>query len=82
MKIEDFSEWPNIDKKFSTKKTVKVALQINGKTKDIEEMDSNLSEKAAIELGQKNSKISKNISDKKIFKTIFVKNKVINFLVK
>ena len=45
-------------------------------------MDSNLSEKAAIELGQKNSKISKNISDKKIFKTIFVKNKVINFLVK
>ena len=39
----------------------------------IEEMDSNLSEKAAIELGQKNSKISKNISDKRIFKTILLK---------
>ena len=69
-------------KNFPQRRQSKVALQINGKTKDIEEMDSNLSEKAAIELGQKNSKISKNISDKKIFKTIFVKNKVINFLVK
>ena len=82
MNIKDFSEWPKIDEKFKFKNKVKVALQINGKTKDVVEMNSDLEEKEAIEIGQKNVKVTKSIINKKIIKVIFVKNKVINFLIK
>ena len=41
-----------------------------------------LSEKEAINESKRIEKIEKNLSGKEIFKVIFVKNKIINYLIK
>ena len=47
---------------------------------EIIEVEKDLNEIEAIELSKKNDRINKNLSNKKIVRTIFVKNKIINYL--
>jgi hypothetical protein len=42
----------------------------------------NLSEKDLVIESKKNAKIKKNLIDKKIIRTIYVKNRIINYLIK
>ena len=73
--------WPKFNEQLMKKLDVKIAVQINGKTKEIIEAEKDLNEAQAIELSKKNDKISKNLLNKKISRTIFVKNKIINYLI-
>ena len=75
-------KWPELDEKLIQKKKVKIAIQINGKTREIIEIEKDLLEDAAIEESKKSKKVMRNLDNKKIFKTIFVKNKIINYLIK
>ena len=75
-------KWPEIDQKFILNEKIKIAVQINGKTKEIIEVKKDLDEKNAINESMKNIKIYDNLKNKKIKKTIFVKNKIINYLLK
>ena len=75
-------KWPEIDQKFILNEKIKIAIQINGKTKEIIEVKKDLSEKDAINESKKNIKIYDNLKNKEIIKTIFVKNKIINYLLK
>ena len=59
-----------------------MAVQINGKTRDVIEVEENLSEEKIILINKKNAKINKNLAEKNVKKVIFVKNKIINYLVK
>ena len=61
---------------------VKFAVQINGKTRDILTLNNNLTQNQIELKVQENDKLKKFFEDKKIIKTIFVKNKIINFLIK
>ncbi len=82
-KIGDKStNWPKIDKDFESKQLVKFAIQINGKTREVIDLEMNLTEKEVVIASKKSDKIKKNLSNKTIMKTIFVKNKIINYLVK
>ena len=82
-KLDDKKEtWPEIDKKFKIKQLVKFVVQINGKTREVIEIQKDLPETHAAEISKKNDKIKKNLSGKKIIRTIFVKNKIINYLTK
>ena len=49
---------------------------------EIIEIKKDLSEKDAINQSKTNDKVKKSIVGKKIIKTIFVKNKIINYLLK
>jgi leucyl-tRNA synthetase len=73
--------WPKINDKLPLNEMIKIAVQINGKTRDIIEVKINLDEKNAINESQKYKKINDNLKNKKILRTIFVKNKIINYLV-
>ena len=77
---KDDNIWPKYDEQLIKKQSVKIAIQINGKTKEIIEVEKDLNEIEAIELSKKNDRINKNLSNKKIVRTIFVKNKIINYL--
>ena len=77
---KDDNIWPKYNKQLIKKQSVKIAIQINGKTKEIIEVEKDLNEIEAIELSKKNDRINKNLSNKKIVRTIFVKNKIINYL--
>ena len=75
---KSITEWPKVDKNVGEE--IKLAVQINGKTRDIVSIKKDLNEKQVISLVSKSSKISKYLSDGKIVKTIFVKNKIINYI--
>ena len=78
--INELSSWPFVDKKIKIKEKVKIAIQINGKTKQIIEISKDLEEKEIFN-EFKNEKVYQQLTNKKIIKTIFVKNKIINYLI-
>ena len=75
-------EWPIIDKKYLVENNIKVVVQINGKKRSIIESKIDIDEKELIQKIEKDSKTSKYLENKKIFKSIFIKNKLINLIIK
>jgi leucyl-tRNA synthetase len=74
--------WPKINKEMLKDQKIKMAIQINGKTKKVIEVRKNLTEKELLAETMKVDNINKFLKDKKIFKTIYVKNKIVNYLIK
>jgi leucyl-tRNA synthetase len=79
---KETDKWPEVDSSLVLNEKIKIAIQINGKTREIIEIKKDLDEKNAIYESRKTKKIIDNLEGKKIIKTIFVKNKIINYLVK
>ena len=73
------NNWPKIEK--NAVEEIKLAVQINGKTRDILTVKINLDEKELNKTIISKSKANKYIENKKVIKTIFVKNKIINYIV-
>ena len=78
---KNIDKWPVIDRKSISNQKIKIAVQINGKTREIIKIDENLSEKDVVIESKKNDKIKKNLKEKKIIRIIYVKNKIINYLI-
>ena len=74
--------WPEIDKTKLLSEKVTIAIQINGKTKEVVKVKKDLDEKNVINETKKIKKIKENLMNKEIIKIIFVKNKIINYLIK
>ena len=72
--------WPIEDVR--NKNKLKIAVQINGKTKEVIELDDGLSKDVVLELIKKNKKIRKNLVDKSIVREIYVPGKIVNFVIK
>ena len=82
LNCKNLNQWPKIDKNIIESIKVKMVVQINGKTRDVLDIKRNLDE-AKVNILVKNSiKAKKYITDKTIIKTIFVKNKIINYIIK
>ena len=79
---ENIDKWPEINQSLLKNNKVNIVIQINGKTRNVMEMKKNLDKKAVIELTKKNEKIDKFLLNKKIEKTIFVENRLINFVIR
>ena len=79
---KETDKWPEVNSTLVLNEKIKIAIQINGKTREIIEIKKDLDEKNAIYESKKTKKIIDNLEGKKIIKTIFVKNKIINYLVK
>ena len=80
LKCKDTGKWPIADKSKILNK-INLVVQVNGKTRDIVEIDKDLEEIAVHKIITENQKIKKFINDKKIARTIFIKNKIINLLI-
>jgi leucyl-tRNA synthetase len=79
---KNINVWPAFDSGLSVEEKIKIAIQINGKTKEIIEIKKDLDEKNVINETKKIKKINDQLSKAEIKKTIFVKNKIINYLIK
>ena len=64
------------------KKIAKIAIQINGKTRRVIDIFKDTSEREINKLILKDPKLKKYFSETKVIKTIFVKNKIINYIIK
>ena len=74
------NNWPKVDKNLIDEK-IKLPVQVNGRTRDIIDINKNMSQKDIDKIILKNSKAKKFITNKKIIKTIFIKNKIINYII-
>ena len=72
--------WPKIEETLDS--DVKLAVQINGKTRDIITIKKDTIESDIYQVVMENSKTKKYLNNKTISKTIFVKNKIINYIIR
>jgi len=66
----------------SKKSSYGMVIQVNGKTKDVIFLDHTPEEKALFDILKNNNKIQKIIKNKKIIRTIYVPNRILNILIK
>tara|TARA_B100000575_G_C23026436_1_gene591053 strand:+ start:26 stop:925 length:900 start_codon:yes stop_codon:yes gene_type:complete len=81
LKCKDVNKWPEINLKVIEDSNVNMVIQINGRTRDVINIKKDLNEKEIFHIIENSSKAKKYIIDKKISKTIFVKNKIINYII-
>ena len=77
---KDADVWPKIKNNIINE--VKIAIQINGKTRDVVNAKKDIEEQRMRNIVEKESKAFKFIENKKILKIIFVKNRIINYIIK
>ena len=82
LKCKEVNKWPTINKKALENANINMVIQINGRTRDVLNITKNLSENEIENLIRRDSKAKKYLIDKKIIKTIYVKNKIINYIIK
>jgi len=70
-----------IDENVSKKNKVRIAIQINGKTKEIIEIDDKLDKEKILNLVRHNEKIKKLIFGEKILREIYVPGKIVNLVI-
>ena len=75
------AKWPETQQYFQ-EDVIRMPIQINGKTRSLIDVVSNEDKEITMKKVMLDPKIIKNVANKKILKTIFVPNKIINMVVK
>ncbi len=75
-------KWPEYDEKLIKEDVFNLVIQVNGKVRGTIEAPVGISEKEAKEKALSSSRIIGRTKDKEIIKTIYIKDKLINFVVK
>ena len=74
--------WPAIDNKYLNKKSNNIVVQINGKKRSVFSVKGSVEEKSLIEKIKKTKELQKFLDGKTIIKSIFIKDKLINLILK
>ena len=82
LNVKEKNKWPKIDSNLILKEKIKVAIQINGKTRDIIEAMKGISQSEIINTCKNISKIKEKIEESNVKKIIFVQDRIINFILK
>ena len=80
LKCKSLNSWPDIKK--NALEIIKFAVQVNGKTRDIIDIKKNAKKEEINKIIFKSSKAKKFIENREITKTIFVKDKIMNYIIK
>ena len=79
---EKITHWPEINKKYLKAKKINIVVQINGKKRSLISTESSLTEKDLVEKIKKTKELQKFLYEKNIIKSIFIKDKLINLIIK
>ena len=77
---KDNLEWPKINKKLLEDEKVNFVIQINGKKRLLLNVSKNINESDLMKILEDEDNLNKYLGEKKIKKTIFVPNRLINIL--
>ena len=74
--------WPKLEDKYLKNKKHSIVVQINGKKRSLITTEDNFEEKTLIEMIKEKKELQKFLHEKNIIKSIFIKDKLINLIVK
>ena len=74
--------WPDVNVGYLTSEKNTIVVQINGKKRGLIETSQEIEEKDLIEKIRENKELKKFFDNKLIFKSIFIKDKLINLILK
>jgi leucyl-tRNA synthetase len=75
-------EWPRLEEKYLDDNKVEIIIQVNGKKRSVISTVKNIDEEKLLDLITKEQSISKYLINGQIIKTIYVKNRIINYIIK
>ena len=74
--------WPQYDESKTQDQSIDIAVQINGKVKSIVTISADADEQAMLDIARADEKVAAALSGMQVVKTIVVKGKIINIVVK
>ena len=74
--------WPLINEEFLEKKITQIVIQINGKKRGLISCDKDIDEKELLSAVKSENQYKKYFEDREIIKTIYVKSRLINLILK
>ena len=75
-------KWPNVEEKYLLKETNDIVIQVNGKKRGIISAEKNITENDIIDEIKNKQLIDKYLISGKLIKTIYVKDRLINYIIK
>ncbi|MCH7697926.1 MAG: leucine--tRNA ligase [Chloroflexi bacterium] len=74
--------WPAFDNELAKLQEVEVAVQVNGKTRDIIEAAAGSEEAAVVALAKQSERVQRHLGQSEVVKTIYVPDRLVNFVTK
>ena len=74
--------WPEVDKKYLSEEFNEIVIQVNGKKRGLISVKKEIDEAKIINQIKTEKIIEKYLNNGKLIKTIYVKNRLINYIIK
>ena len=74
--------WPQYDERKTVAATVEMAVQVQGKLRGTIQVPTDSDEQTVVAAARANEKVAKALEGMRVVKTILVKNKLVNLIVK
>ena len=74
--------WPNYDETLIIEETITIAVQFNGKTRGNISIKSDANEVLVKTIVQNDENLNKYLTNKEIVKTIYIKGRIVNFVIR
>ena len=74
--------WPKVEEKYLIKETKEIVIQVNGKKRNSIEIEKKMGENQIIEQIKSKKLIQKYLNSGELIKTIYVEDRLINFIIK
>ena len=74
-------KWPTVNKKYLEEETFQIVTQINGKKRKVFPINRSIDKETIINSIKNDEQIKKYLHNKKVIKTIYIENKLINFII-
>jgi Leucyl-tRNA synthetase len=78
---KEINSWPKVVTKLILKEKIKMAIQINVKTRVVIEIEKGIDQVSVERFRKDNLKVKEKLSNGPIKKIIFVKDRIINFII-
>ena len=82
LKFSSEIKWPDLNQKYIIKESNEIVIQVNGKKRNIILIEKDTEEDKILEKVKKTKLIEKYLKDKELIKTIYIKDRLINYIIK
>ncbi len=74
------ASWPELDEALARAEEVAVAVQVDGRTRDVIQVEAGSDEASVVERAKESSRVQRHLEGKDLLRTIYVPNRLLNFV--